>query len=370
VPEPLNPPIVASSSFRFRDTAELERALQRDGHLYSRWDNPTVEATERRIAELTGAPRALCFGSGMAAISSALLCALAERPRLLCQAQVYGGTHELVTKLLPRWGIEVELFEVDGWPAALADAAQRGPWGAVFAETPTNPTLRLVDLRAMAEATRALGALLIVDATFASPVNQRSLALGADVEVHSASKYLGGHHDLIAGAVACDEDFAQRLWSHRKLLGGILDPLPAYLLHRGLHTLEVRVERQNTTARQLAEWLSTQPRVVRVHHPDLPDHPDASARPQMQGGGGMLAFELRGQLADAIGLVDGLRVWRLASSLGGTESLVSMPCNTSHVNLAPAERARLGVPDTLIRLSVGLEPFELLRDDLARGLGD
>jgi len=368
---PVNPPIVASSTFRFADTAALERSLRGELPMYSRWDNPTVQAVEARLAEVIGAERALAFGSGMAAISSALLCALAERPRLLCQAQVYGGTFELATELLPAWGVAVETFDTDGWAEVLARAAadEGPPVGAVFCETPTNPALRVVDLGGLAAAARALGALLIVDNTFATPVNQRPLALGADVVVHSASKGLGGHHDLLAGVVAGSAGFVGRLWRYRKLLGGVLDPFPAYLLHRGLQTLEVRVARQNATALALATWLEARPGVGRVHYPGLASCPQRElAARQMTAGGSVLAFEVAGGEAAARALVDALEVIGLAASLGGAESLACMPSNTSHVGLSPEERERSGLPASLVRLSVGLEPVDALTDDLARGL--
>ncbi len=364
-PRPLPPPIVASSNFRFADTAELERALRRgDGHMYSRWDNPTVEAAEAAISALTGAEATLCFGSGMAAISTALLCGLAERPRLYCQAQVYGGTHELVASLLPRWGVEVVWFEPETWPDVITGEA-----GVVYAESPTNPTLRCIDVAALAGAARRVGALLFVDNTFATPINQRPLALGADVELHSATKYFGGHHDLLAGTVSGGKAFMDRLWKHRKLLGGILDPFPAFLLHRGLETLELRVARQNETSLRLARWLEEHPRVARVFHPGLPSHPDhALAARQMTGFGGMLAVEVQGGREAAVRVVDALEKIPLAASLGGTGSLACMPVNTSHVGVPEDERRRLGIADGLLRVSVGVEPFEVLRDDLARAL--
>lgn len=366
----LNPEIVPAAAFAFDSTADLERGLRREAPFYARWDNPTVVAVERRLSDLVGAEATLCFGSGMAAVSTALLAALAERPRLLCQAQVYGATYELCRDLLSRWGVAVTFFELDDWPRALAAARDGPPVGAVWVETPTNPTLRCIDLAAVAEAGHALGATVLVDNTFATPLNQRPLALGCDVEVHAATKYLGGHHDLLAGSVSGRRDFIEKVWKHRKLLGGCLDPFPAYLLHRGLLTLEVRVRRQNETALALARWLEGQPAVGRVLHPGLPSHPDhALAARQMTGGfGGMLAFVVRGGFDAAVRVVDRLRTISLATSLGGTESLVCMPANTSHAGLPPAERARLGIDEGTVRLSVGLEPLEALQADLARAL--
>ncbi|MGE0712357.1 MAG: PLP-dependent aspartate aminotransferase family protein [Planctomycetota bacterium] len=365
--EPVVPPIVASSTFRFRSNDEVLRAVGGEGHLYSRWDNPTVQAAEEELRKLMRAEGALCFGSGMAAVSCVLLTALRERKRLLCQEQVYGGTYQLARDFLPRLGFEVSFFPVDGWREAFASAPD--DVGVVYVETPTNPTLRLVDLDAIGEATRLLGAKLVVDNTFATPVLQSPLALGADIELHSATKYLGGHSDLIAGCAAGTADFMDELWSTRKLLGAVLDPFQAFLLHRGLKTLELRVTRQSETALGLAAWLESQPEVRRVHYPGLASHPEhALACRQMRAFGGMLAFEVAGGDAAARRLSEALEVVHLAPSLGGTETLITLPSTTTHVNLTEEERLASGLPPGLVRLSVGLEDPQLLRDDLALGL--
>lgn len=364
MPRPLCPPIVTSATFAYEDVPELLRGLAGELPFYGRWANPTVLEVEARLAELMGAEGALCFGSGMAAISTTLLAALEGRRRLLIQRQLYGGTHALVADLLPGLGIAVEWFDLDQGPGAI-----QGEPGVVYLESPTNPTCRVVDVPAMAEAAHARGALVVVDNTFATPINQRTLELGADLEVHSATKYLGGHHDLIAGVVGGSRALVERVARWRKLLGGILDPVPAFLLHRGLRTLELRVARQNETALALARWLETQPRVRRVHHPGLASHPDhALARRLLRGTGGMLGFEVEGGDEAAIRVVEGLTTIALAVSLGGTESLACMPVHTSHASLSPEERARAGVSPGFVRLSVGLEGFERLRDDLARAL--
>lgn len=365
MPRPLSPPIVSSATFAYEDVPELLRGLRGELPFYGRWGNPTVEEVEARLCELTGAEAARCFGSGMAAISTTLLAALEGRPRLLMQRQVYGGTHALVGDLLPRLGIAVEWFDHTAGPAAIT-----GEPGVVYLESPTNPTCRVVDVPALAAAARARGALTIVDNTFATPILQRPLAQGADLEVHSATKYLGGHHDLIAGAVAGSAALIERVARWRKLLGGILDPFSAFLLQRGLRTLELRVRRQSETALALAEWLEEQPGVARVHYPGLGSHPDhALAARLLQGGfGGMLGFEVAGGDDPARRLIERLQVFALAASLGGTESLVSMPVDTSHASLTPAERAQAGVNPGFVRLSIGLEPFERLRDDLSAAL--
>ncbi len=380
---PFAPPIWATSTYRYADTAALERGLRGELPFYARWENPTVREVERRLAGLYGAEEALLFGSGMAAVSAALMTGLAGGKRLLCQAEVYGGTRGLVEEVLRPWGAEVTWVPIDRWGEVLAAEAValargevgpgglRPPVGVVWVETPVNPTLQLVDLEAVGAGARRLGALLVVDDTFAPPVLQRSLALGADVAVASATKYLGGHHDLLGGLVAGGRAFLARVAAHRKYTGGVLDPFQAFLLGRGLHTLELRVARQAESALALARWLAGHPRVAAVAYPGLEDHPDrALARRQLpRGAGGMLSFEVRGGREAAVAVVDRLRVIALAASLGGVESSACMPVNTSHAALAPAERAALGIADGLVRLSVGVEPEDALRADLAQALG-
>lgn len=362
---PINPPVVLSSTFAFDDTRDSLAAVHGDGHLYSRWSNPTVEAVEERIAALTGAESALAFGSGMAAISNALLCALRDTPRLLCHQDVYGGTYELVRDVLPGLGIEVEFFSTDRWEEAF-----EGTWGAVYAETPTNPTLRVLDLERMAMAAHSVGARFLVDNTFATPLVQRPLDLGADVEIHSATKGLGGHHDLLAGVVASDREFCTSLWTYRKLLGAVLDPHAAYLLHRGLKTLELRVTRQCETALTLARWLESHPRVARAHYPSLVSHPDHDvATKQLEAGGTMVGFVVNGGYGAAVATVDALQTILRAPSLGGTESLATLPRTTSHHGLSDTELAAAGIDPGLVRLSVGVEAAELLMEDLDRALG-
>jgi cystathionine beta-lyase/cystathionine gamma-synthase len=361
---PINPPVVLSSTFAFDDTQGSLAAVAGDGHLYSRWSNPTVEAVEERIVALTGAERTLAFGSGMAAISNALLCALRETPRLLCHQDVYGGTYELVRDVLPGLGIEVTFFSTDRWEEAF-----HGTWGAVYAETPTNPTLRVLDLEKMSAAAHSVGARFLVDNTFATPLVQRPLELGADVEIHSATKALGGHHDLLAGVVAADHAFCESLWTYRKLFGAVLDPHAAYLLHRGLKTLEVRVTRQCETAATLARWLEVHPKVQRVFYPGLESHPDHDvAAKQLEAGGTMVGFVVEGGYGPAVAAVDALSTFLRAPSLGGTESLATLPKTTSHCGLSDAELEAAGVDPGFVRLSVGLEPVEALQADLDQAL--
>ena len=366
--EPLVPPIVPCASFRFRDTAEVLRAMGGEGFLYSRLNNPTVLGAEQELAALIGAERTLLFGSGMAAISTALIALLKERPLLAIQEQVYGATWQLTREILPRLGVEVVTFPSQGWEEALG-ALQGREVGVVYAESPTNPGLEIADLRKLSRAAHDLGARFVVDNTFASPVLQRPLELGADVELHSATKYLGGHHDLLAGVVAGRSEILDAVFSHRTLLGGILDPFQAFLLQRGLKTVALRVERQAATAQVLAEWLVDRPGVAEVLYPGLATHPGHwVAKGQMRGYGGVLSFVHTGGEAGARAFSEALTEVSLAASLGGTETLVTLPSTTTHYHLSPEQRAAAGIQPGLVRLAIGLEDAALLQADLSQAL--
>jgi len=368
VSEPLVPPIVPCASFRFRDTAEVLRAMEGEDFLYSRLHNPTVLGVEQELAALIGAERTLLFGSGMAAISTALIALLEERPLLAIQEQVYGATWQLTREVLPRLGVEVVTFPSQGFEEALAALAGREV-GVVYAESPTNPGLEIADLRQLSRAAHDLGALFVVDNTFASPVLQRPLELGADVELHSATKYLGGHHDLLAGVVAGRSELLDAVFKHRTLLGGILDPFQAFLLQRGLKTVALRVERQAATALVLAEWLAGRPGVAEVLYPGLAAHPGhLIAQGQMSGYGGVLSFVHAGGEEGARRFSEALHEVSLAASLGGTETLVTLPSTTTHYHLSLEERAAAGIAPGLVRLAIGLEDPALLQADLSQAL--
>ncbi|MGM0578529.1 MAG: trans-sulfuration enzyme family protein [Myxococcota bacterium] len=370
---PAVPPVVLSTTFPFPDVASMARAARtRDAYLYGRWANPTVEAVEDRLRRLEGAEAAIICGSGMAALSLGHLAAMGHGsdggPRdgtLLVQREVYGGTHELAELLLPSFGLRVERAGIDD----LAERAAELPAGsAVHVEVPTNPLIRVVDLDALREAMPD-DAVLVVDATFASPVNLRALEHGADLVVHSASKYLGGHHDVVAGAMAGSKALVEAAWRLRKLLGPVLDPDAAYRLWRGMETLELRVARQNASAETLARRLDAHHAVVRVHHPGLPSHPDhVLAGRLLDGAGGVLSFEVEGGAEAASRVADALGRFRIAASLGGVRSLVSWPAGVSHVGLSEAERASSGVSAGLLRLALGTEPVEGLWADLEQAL--
>jgi cystathionine gamma-synthase len=362
-------PVYDTTTFAFDSTAALLDVVdgRRAGALYTRYGlNPTIFALEESLAVLEQAEIAWAFCSGMAAEAALFL--THGRPGVVCIGDAYGGTLELVGSQLPELGIRTHLIrgdELDRLDGLLAGGAH-----LVFLETPTNPTLEIFDIRAIAAQAHARGALLAVDNTFASPVNQQPLALGADLVVHSATKYLGGHSDLTAGALMGSKELLAPVWNWRKNLGSMPAPATAALLSRSLRTLVVRVRQQNASAQAVAEAMQRHPRVRRVLFPGLPDFPGyALARSQMQGFGGMLTIEVDGEGMDATRVADRLRLFILAPSLGGAESLVTQPCTTTHHGLTPEERARRGISDSMLRLSVGLEDPADLTADLEQALG-
>ncbi|MEZ4268860.1 MAG: PLP-dependent transferase [Myxococcota bacterium] len=363
---PAVPPVVLASAFLFDDTESFARtAAAKDDHLYSRWSNPTVCAVEEVVAELEGAERALACGSGMAAMSLALLAALPPGGTLLTQRELYGGTHELIEKLLPGWGYTIKRASMDELVAA---AAALAPGSVIHLEIPSNPSLRVADLPAIRAAAPA-GTPIVVDATFATPINLRPLAHGATLSAHSATKYMGGHHDLLAGVISGGGALMDRVWTLRTLLGPVLDPAAAYRLWRGLETLELRVVRQCETAETLAQRLAEHPAVAKTHHPCLPDHPDFSlAKELLRSGGAVLSFEMAGGYDAAAKVADQLEIFAQGPSLGGVRSLVSWPAGVSHRAMSEAERQAAGVSGGLLRLAVGVEPLESLWNDLRQAL--
>lgn len=356
------PPIYQTSTYHF--PAELSEARERgDVHVYSRYTNPTVEDAAELIRGLEGGEAAALFASGMGATSTALWTLLRPGDRVVALESLYGGTAELLKRLVGPWGVTIDWVD----DRAAADPARAVPAGTrlVLIESPTNPCLHVHDIAAWALAAHAQGALLFVDSTFATPVNQQPLRLGADLVMHSATKYLGGHSDLMAGALVGSTALLERVARSHAVLGAAIDPFGAFLLTRGLRTLQVRVERQNETARALAAWLRAHPGVQRVNYPGAFDaREEAIAQRQMRGRGGVLSFSVRGGPAAARRLMAGLRLVHPASSLGGVESLASLPVETSHVHATPEVLARCGIDGSLVRLSVGLEAFEDLQRDL------
>jgi cystathionine beta-lyase/cystathionine gamma-synthase len=360
---PVTTPITRTSTFTFSSTAEMKRWAEgrSKAYIYTRYGNPTLSVAETKLAALEGAEAAVVAASGMAAISSALLSVLRAGDEVIATRQLYGGTYRLMRDILPRLGIGVRHVESD---LAGIERLVNEQTRALYVETPTNPTLRLVDLRQAVAFARRHKLVSIIDNTFATPVLQKPIARGFDMTVHSATKYLGGHSDLIAGAVTGS---ARRMAAVREMiiyLGGSMDPEVGYLLIRGLKTLEVRVRRQCANAMAVARFLARHPKVERVHYPGLPSHPDhALARRQMCGFGSMLAFDVKGGIAAARRFCDRTRVFLLAASLGGTESLVVLPIYTSHYKMSAKELAAAGVSPGTVRVSVGLEdPKDLIAD--------
>jgi len=361
-------PLYNTTTFAFPSTAAILDVVEGRvaGALYTRYGlNPTIEALERKLASLEGAEAALAFASGMAA-EAALFFALG-RAGILCIGDAYGGTLELIGEQLPLLGIPTHFLlggELDRLDGLLAGGAR-----LVFLETPSNPALEVLDIAAIAGQAKAHGALLVVDNTFASPVNQQPLALGADLVVHSATKYLGGHSDVTAGALMGSKALLDAVWPWRKNLGQVPAPETAALLARSLRTLVVRVRQQNASALAIAQAMEGHPRVARVLYPGLGGFPGhALAARQMSGFGGMLTIEVKGDGATAAGVVDRLELFAIAPSLGGVESLATQPVTTTHHGLTPEERARRGIADAMIRLSIGLEDPEDLIADLAQAL--
>lgn len=368
---PLVPPIVRSSTFRLDDEAYAARAAGRGdrSRCYGRETSPTVEAVEARIARLEGAERTLVFASGQAALHALLMATLERGQRLVLFRQIYGGTVELAKTLCPRLGVELE--RIDSNDLAALEAQCDGRLALVLCESLSNPLNHVADLPRLAGllAARAPLARLAVDATLASPLGQRPLALGAHYVYHSATKYLGGHSDLLGGALSGTDEALRPIWGWRTRTGGCLDPEPAYLLDRGIRTLALRLAAQSASALHLARFLEGHPRVLRVHHCGLASHPHAAlARELLAHTGGLFSFVVRGGDDEALRVIRALRLFAEAASLGGVESLASRPRDLSQVGLSEEERRRAGLEPGLIRLAVGIEDVADLEEDLARAL--
>ena len=363
-------PVYNTTTFKFRTTADVLDVVdgRKAGALYTRYGlNPTIFALEGKLASLEGAEAAWVFCSGMAA--EAALFFTHGGKGIACIGDAYGGTLELLGSQLPQFGVRTHLLL--GSELDLLEARLREGCGLVFLETPTNPRMEIFDIASIAELAHRYGARLAVDNTFASPVNQRPLELGADIVMHSATKYLGGHSDLTAGVLMGSRALLEPVWAWRKNLGTVPSPETCALLSRSLRTLVVRVRQHNANAQAVAEAMARHPKIARVHYPGLPDAPGhALAKTQMNGFGGMLSIVVRGGRDDATRVADRLKLIRLAPSLGGVESLVTQPCTTTHHGIAPEERARRGIPDAMLRLSIGLEDAGDLIADLEKALGD
>lgn len=358
---PVVPPIVQSSTFLWSDPTD--GAL-----LYSRYgNNPNQELLGQKIAALEGMEAGAALASGMGATAMTLLALTRAGEHVVASSFLYGATHAFLEDEFPRRGVETTF--VDPWREGAWEAAFRPGTRVLFIETPTNPTLRVVDPRPLVAMAHARGIRVVLDATFASPVNLRAGALGVDVVIHSATKYLGGHSDLIAGAVAGPADVVTEVVRMARLYGPALDPHAAWLLDRGIRTLDVRVRRHNENALALARWFEGRAGVARVLHPGLESHPDhALATELLAGYGGMLGVVLEGGASAADRFARALRLAMVAPSLGGVETLVSQPRHTSHASLSDEERAGQGIADGFVRISVGVEDVDDLKADFAQAL--
>ena len=361
-------PLYNTTTFAFGSTAELLDVVEgrKSGNLYTRYGlNPTIRSLEEKLAALEGAEAAFAFSSGMAA-EAALFLAHGQKG-IVCIGDAYGGTLELLGSQLPLLGMRTHFTLGNEWDRL--ESLLKNHAKLVFFETPTNPVLEIIDIRRVAALAHAHGVLIAVDNTFASPVNQQPLALGADIVVHSATKYLGGHSDITAGTLMGSKQLIDPVRAWRNNFGQTIAAETAFLLARSLRTLVVRVERQNATAMAVANAMQGHPRVARVFYPGLPGFPGhAVAKQQMRGFGGMVTLDIEGSGADSTRAVDRLKLFKIAPSLGGVESLATQPVTTTHHGLTPAERARRGITDTMIRLSIGLEDASDLIEDLQQAL--
>jgi cystathionine gamma-synthase len=362
-------PIIQSATFTFADSQEIadyfEGRIQREE--YGRYGNPTQGVAERKLAALEGAEAGLLFSSGMAAITTTLFAMLSKGAHVVVTDDAYRRTKQFLHQVLRRYGVEVSTVPAGDYDRM--EEAVRQTTRLIFSESPTNPYNRILDLERVAAIGRRHRVKTIIDATFSTPINQRPLEFGIDLVIHSATKYLGGHNDLLAGVVLGSDELVRAIRELHGVTGAVADPFAAYLLIRGIKTLALRIARQNDNAQRLAEFLEAHPKVERVHYPGLKSHPEhAIAVRQMRGFGGVVSFEVHGDLATASRLVDACRLPRVAPSLGGVESLIEQPALMSFFELTTEERLQVGIKDTLIRYAVGVEDVADLIADLAQAL--
>ncbi|GIL21516.1 MAG: L-methionine gamma-lyase [Bacteroidota bacterium] len=365
----ISTPVVNSVTFAYTDLDEWKRVAtgQQEGYIYSRNTNPTVAALEEKIRVLEGAEAATAFATGMAAISNTLFAFLTAGKRVVSIKDTYGGTSKIFLDFLPNYNVQVTLCETGNHEEAEAEIAKG--CDLVYLETPTNPTLKVIDIQRLAAAAKKAGAITVVDNTFATPINQNPLALGADLVVHSATKFLCGHSDAMGGLLAGKKELVQKVFQFREINGASLQADPAYMIARGMKTLQLRIERQNASAMKIAHYLQQHPKVNAVYYPGLPSHPGHHiASKQMRGFGGMMSFALAGSYDRVEKFLPSLKLAHLAASLGSVSTLAGPPRTTSHVELTEAQRKQLGIPESLVRYSVGIEDVEDLLADLEQAL--
>ena len=362
-------PVVHSVSFAYEDIDTWHKVAlgEEPGHIYSRNTNPTVRAFEDKVKVLEGAEAATSFSSGMAAISNTLATFLKPGDRVVSIKDSYGGTNVIFNEFLPPLNIKVALCETGDYEQIEAEITKGCT--VLYLETPTNPTIKITDIKRLASAAHKVGALVVVDNTFATPINQMPLALGADIVLHSASKYLGGHADALGGVICGNQDLVHKVYHYREINGATLAPMDAYSLLRGMKTLKLRVERQNNNAMAVATFLEGHPMVDLVNYPGLASHPGHEvARTQMKGFGGMLSFSVKGGLDAIKQFLPKLNYAHMAANLGCVETVVGPPVTTSHVECTAEERAAAGIPEGLVRYSAGIEDIEDLIADLEQAL--
>ncbi|MBD3615921.1 MAG: cystathionine gamma-synthase family protein [Gracilimonas sp.] len=362
-------PIFNTVTFAYGDLDDWYEVAQgkQKGHIYSRNTNPTVQVLEEKICVLEGAEDAIAFSTGMAAISNTLFSLLKPGDRVVSIKDSYGGTSKLFLEHLPKFNIQVELCETEDHEQ-LEREIEKG-CKLVYLESPTNPTLKILDLQRIAKAAKKTGAVVVSDNTFASPINQNPISLGVDLVIHSATKFLGGHSDTMCGLVCGKKELVRKIYGYREINGASLHPDAAYMVIRGMKTLELRVQRQNESALKIARYLNEHPKVEKVFYPGLESHNGHDiAKKQMSGFGGILSFELNGGYESVKSLLHNMKFVHLAASLGSVSTLAGPPRTTSHVELTEAQRKHLGISESLIRYSTGIENVEDLIADLEEGL--
>jgi cystathionine gamma-synthase len=362
-------PIVNSVTFAYEDLDEWQQVAtgKEPGYIYSRNTNPTVAALEEKIRVLEGAEAATSFSTGMAAISNSLFTFLTAGKRVVSLKDTYGGTSKVFLDFLPHYNVDVKLCDTTDHEMIEAEVAKG--CDLLYLETPTNPTLKIVDIKRLAAAAKKVGAITMVDNTFATPINQNPLELGADLVVHSATKFLCGHSDAMGGLVAGKEELVKKVFSFREINGASLQADPAYMIARGMKTLELRVERQNASALKIAKYLHQHPKIKDVFYPGLESHQGhAIAKSQMRGFGGMMSFSLDGGWELVKKFLPALKLVHLGASLGSVSTLAGPPRTTSHVELTEEQRRLLGIPESLVRYSVGIENVDDLLADLENAL--
>jgi len=371
----LNTPIVQSATYTFKDTADLTDFLDRkvwgdgtDREEYARYGNPSVWAVEERLAALDGAEDAVLYSSGMAAVTSLLLTVLRSGQHVIMTDDSYRRTRQFCQTTLAKFGVETSVVPMGNYDA-LEEAIIPGKTRIIFSETPTNPYLRVADLERIATLAKKNRFLTLIDTTFSTPVNLRPIEYNIDFTLHSATKYIGGHNDVLGGVITGKASRLQPLKEARGILGNVVDPQAAYLLERGIKTLGIRVRQQNETALKVAQFLEAHPKIDRVFYPGLESHPDYEiAKKQMSGFGGVVSFEVDGDLKTTSDFIDRCRIPYIAPSLGGVESLIEQPALVSYYELTTEERLAIGIKNNLVRYALGIEDADDLIADLKQAL--